>query len=344
MQRVLIVGHGSIGQRHLRIIRESLPDATIMVFRHQPTTHIPEMANLVTSSMDDVRSFAPEAAIVANPAPFHLEIAKALAEIGCHLLIEKPISGKSERVEDLLETVRAAGVICQVGYNLRYLSSLSRFRDLINEGLIGRPLSVRCEIGQYLPNWRPDTDYRSGVSARRDLGGGVLLELSHEIDYLRWIFGDVEWVRSWVGNVGNLDIDVEDTAHLILGLKSKEPNKPLIANLNLDFIRHDTTRVCTVIGADGSLRWNGLTGVIDIYKSGGDGWDEYVVMPHQRDDSYRAQWEHFLTSIAERKVPLVDGRAGLAVLKIIKAAKASAHNNGAQETLSVNNSADVCSI
>lgn len=340
MQRVLIVGYGSIGQRHLRIVRESLPGVMIMLFRHQPTSHIPEMANVVTTSMDDVRSFAPEAAIVANPAPFHLEIAKELIEIGCHLLIEKPISNNSDGVADFVATIRATGVICQVGYNLRYLPSLSRFRDLINEGLVGQPCSVRCEIGQYLPNWRPDTDYRTGVSARSDLGGGVLLELSHEIDYLRWIFGDVEWVRSWVGRVGDLDIDVEDTAHLILAFQSNGLNKPVIANLNLDFIRHDTTRICTVIGADGSLRWNGLTGVIDIYKSECIGWDEYVVMPHQHDDSYRAQWEDFLTSIAECKEPLVDVKAGHAVLKIVEAAKAFAQQNGAQTKPSLGSSAD----
>jgi len=341
MQRLLIVGYGSIGQRHLRIARESLSDVNIMVFRHRSTKAIPKMANFVTSSMDDVRTFAPEAAIIANPAPFHLEFAKELAEFGCHLLIEKPISDMSDGVEAFLETASAAGVICQVGYNLRYLPSLSRFRDLIKEGLIGRPLSVRCEIGQYLPNWRPNTDYRIGVSARSDLGGGALLELSHEIDYLRWIFGDVEWVRSWIGNLSNLDIDVEDTAHLVLGFKSKELSNPVIANLNIDFIRHDTTRICTVIGEDGSLRWNGLTGIVEIYKSGGNGWDEYVVMPHQRDESYRAQWADFLTAISDKKEPLVSGRAGLAVLKIVEAAKASAHNKSAQERLSVGNSANV---
>ena len=337
MQRLLIVGYGSIGQRHLRIVRESLSDVNIMVFRHRPTTDIPEMADVVTSSMDDVRSFSPEAAIIANPAPFHVEFAKELAEMGCHLLIEKPISDKSVGVEDFLETASVAGVICQVGYNLRYLPSLSRFRDLINGGLIGRPLSVRCEIGQYLPNWRPGTDYRIGVSARSELGGGALLELSHEIDYLRWFFGDVEWVRSWIGNVGNFDIDVEDTAHLVLGFKSKELSDPVIANLNLDFIRHDTTRICTVLGEDGSLRWNGLTGMIDIYKSGGNCWDEYVVMPHQRDDSYRAQWADFLTAISDNKEPLVGGRAGLSVLKIIEAAKDSAQNNGAEKRLILRN-------
>lgn len=341
MQRVLIVGYGSIGQRHLRIVRESLPDAKIMVFRHRPTTTIPEMANLVTSSMDEVRSFAPEAAILASPAPFHIQIAKTLAEMGCHLIIEKPISDKSDGVLDLLKVVRDAGVICQVGYNLRYVPSLSRFRNLINEGLVGRPLSVRCEIGQYLPTWRPDTDYRTGVSARSDLGGGVLLELSHEIDYLRWIFGEVDWVSSWVGNLGDLDIDVEDTAHVILGFKSKGHRKPVIANLNLDFIRHDTARVCTVIGADGSLRWNGLTGVIDIYRSGSNSWNEYIVMPHHRDDSYRAQWADFLTAISDNRQPLVGDWAGLAVLKIVEAAKDSAQNNGAEKRLSVSNPSNV---
>ena len=341
MQRVLIVGYGSIGRRHLRIVRESLSDAVIMVFRHHQTTDIPEYANLVTSSIDDVNSFAPEAAIIANPSPFHLQIAKVLAGIGCHILIEKPISNTSDDVLDFLDTIRAESVICQVGYNLRFLPSLSLFRDLINNGLVGRPLSVRCEIGQYLPSWRPDSDYRTCVSARRHLGGGVLLELSHEIDYLRWIFGDVEWVRSWVGNVGSLDIDVEDTAHLILGFQVKEPTNQTIASLNLDFIRHDTVRICTVIGEGGSLRWNGLTGMIDIYKPGSSRWEEWVVMSHKRDDSYRSQWEAFLIAISENKQPLVDISAGLAVLSIVEAAKASANHNGTQKRLTVANPSDV---
>ena len=118
---MLIVGHGSIGKRHLRIVRECLADALIMDFRQQQTTGIPEMPNLVTSSMGDVRSFALEAAIVANPAPFHLATATALAEIGCHLLIEKPISDKIDGMSELLKRSRVAGVVCQVGSNLRYL-------------------------------------------------------------------------------------------------------------------------------------------------------------------------------------------------------------------------------
>ena len=337
MQRVLIVGYGSIGQRHLKIVRERLPDASIMVFRHQATADLPEMANLVTSSINDIYSFQPEAAIIANPAPFHMQFAKELIDMGCHLLIEKPISDKSDDVVDLLQRVRAAGVVCQVGYNLRYLPSLSQFRNFINENLVGQPLSIRCEVGQYLPSWRSDNDYRHGVSARSDLGGGVMLELSHEIDYLCWIFGEVDWVSSWFGHVSDLDIDVEDTAHLNLGFKSKEFNKPVIANLNMDFIRRDATRNCTVIGSNGSLHWNGLTGVINIYRPGNNNWGEYLTMPHQRDDSYRTQWEHFLTSIANSKTSLVGIKASIMVLKIVEAAKASAQKNGIQEKIHMNN-------
>ena len=80
-------------------------------------------------------------------------------------------------------------------YNLRFLPSLQAYRERIQFGVIGKVLSVRCEIGQYLPSWRPGSDYRQAVSASRALGGGALLELSHEIDYLRWIFGEVAWVQ-----------------------------------------------------------------------------------------------------------------------------------------------------
>ncbi|SIT68372.1 Predicted dehydrogenase [Ectothiorhodosinus mongolicus] len=330
MKRILIVGHGSVGKRHVRIVRESLPDATIMVFRHERTTDIPEMANLVTSSMDDVRSFAPQAAIVANPAPFHLGIANALAEMGCHLLIEKPIADKSDDVADFLDTVRAAGVIGQVGYNLRYLPSLSRFRDLINEGLVGKPLSVRCEIGQYLPDWRPNTDYRAGVSARGDLGGGVLLELSHEFDYLRWIFGEMHWLNAWVGNVSDLDVDVEDVAYLNIGFGSNPSEKPVVVNLNMDFVRRDPARLCTVIGELGTLRWNGLTGCVDHFDPGRSNWEQIVSIPHDRDDSYKAQWDHFLSCVESGAQPLVDGDAGLRVLAMVDMARRSAELNGAR--------------
>lgn len=236
-------------------------------------------------------------------------------------MVEKPLSASLDGLAQLLETCREKGLVLLTGYNLRYLPSLRRFRDLLNQNAIGQVLSVRCEIGQYLPSWRPDVDYRLGASARRQLGGGALLELSHELDYLRWIFGDIDWVNATLSRQSCLEIDVEDTAHLILGFVPGGNGHSLIASLSLDFIRHDTARFCMAIGSSGSLRWNGLTGTVELFEPGAQDWRELFRYQHARDDSYLAEWRHFLSCVDEGASPLVSGEDGLRVLEIIDAAR-----------------------
>jgi len=326
IDRVLVVGYGSIGQRHLRIVRSLLPDASIRVLRHQRCDSIPEYADGCTSSLAEALTFAPQAAVIASPSVFHMDSAQPLAEAGVHLLIEKPLAASPDGVRQLLETCSAGGNVLMTAYNLRFMPSLQRFRELIQSEYIGRVLSVRCEIGQYLPSWRPGVDYRQGVSATSAMGGGALLELSHEIDYLRWIFGEVDSVRANLSRQSNLEIDVEDTAHLILGFAEQKSGGRLIANLNMDFVRHDTTRQCLAIGEQGSLRWNGLTGIIELFPVGGIAWEQVFVHSPQRDESYMAEWQHFLACIRDGTKPLVNGQDGLAALNIIQAARSSAVN------------------
>ena len=328
ISRVLIVGLGSIGKRHLRLARELLPDADIRVLRHREGGSIPEHANGCFSRLEQAIAFAPQLAVIAGPATFHMSAAQPLARAGVHLLVEKPLSASLDGVPLLLETCREQGTVLLTGYNLRFLPSLQRFRDLLNENVIGRVLSVRCEIGQYLPSWRPDADYRQGVSARRELGGGALLELSHELDYLRWIFGEVDWVKATLSRQRGLEIDVEDSAHLILGFAPTSDGHRLIGSVNLDFIRHDTTRLCTAIGENGSLRWNGLTGAIEQFEAGAKEWRELFRHQHQRDDSYLAEWQHFLECVSEQKTPLITGEDGLKVLRIIDAVRQASASAG----------------
>jgi len=326
IERVLVVGYGSIGQRHLRIVRSLLPDASIRVLRHQRCDSTPEYADGCMSSLAEALTFAPQAAVIASPSVFHMDSAQPLAEAGVHLLIEKPLAASPDGVRQLLETCSAGGNVLMTAYNLRFMPSLQRYRDLIQAGCIGRVISVRCEIGQYLPSWRPGADYRQGVSASSAMGGGALLELSHEIDYLRWIFGEVDSVRANLSRQSNLEIDVEDTAHLILGFAEQEGGGRLIANLNMDFVRHDTTRQCLAIGEQGSLRWNGLAGTIEIFSAGGSAWEQVFVHSPQRDESYMAEWQHFLVCIRDGTMPLVNGQDGLAALNIIQAARRSTAN------------------
>lgn len=324
IDRVLIVGLGSIGKRHLRLARAFLPAADIRVLRHQPSTEIPQYANGCFFVLEDALAFSPQIAVIATPAPFHIATAQALAAAGAHLLIEKPLSVALDGVGQLLATCKKHRTVLLTGYNLRFLPSLQRFRELISEGIIGNVLSGRCEIGQYLPSWRPESDYRQGVTAKLELGGGALLELSHEIDYLRWIFGDVEWVTSTLSRQTSLEIDVEDTAHLILGFSPQVDGHQLIVSLNLDLIRHDTTRVCVAIGESGSLRWDGLIGQVMVYLAGDKAWSELYRHQHQRDDSYRAEWQHFLACVTDNGTPLIAGEDGLKVLEIVEAARKSA--------------------
>ena len=328
INRVLIVGLGSIGRRHLRLARELLPNADIRVLRHQADSPVPDTANGGVSRIEEAVSFAPQIAVIASPATTHIITAQALAEAGVHLFIEKPLSASLAGVEQLVETCRQQGSVLLTAYNLRFMPSLQRYRHLLIEGAIGKVLSVRCETGQYLPSWRPNADYRLGVSAQRELGGGVLLELSHEIDYLRWIFGEVVWVKATLSRQSGLDVDVEDTAHLTLGFAPSVGGHQLIGSLNLDFIRHDSTRLCTAIGEYGSLCWNGLTGEVVLYKSCEKEWRVLFSHPHQSEDSYMAEWQDFLDCIAQDKRPMITGEDGLIVLQIIEAARTSATLGG----------------
>jgi predicted dehydrogenase len=333
ISRILIVGLGSAGTRHLQLAREHFPNAKIKVLRQRAQSAIPQFSEGCFSTMEEAIQFAPQIAIIANPSTFHIHVAQELAQAGVHLLVEKPLSSSLEGVADLIATCKAHNSALMIGYNLRFSPSLESFRKLLSEGIIGELLSVRCEVGQYLPSWRPESDYRKGVSAKKELGGGALLELSHEIDYLRWIFGEVEWIRATLSQQSELEIDVEDSAHLTMGFFPNSGGRQLVGTLNLDLIRHDHTRTCTVIGETGTLRWNGLTGEVELFEEGAPRWKKLYGHPPQRDETYRAEWQDFVDSIQDNRIPFVTGDDGLRVLEIIEAARMSA-NMGTQEMTS----------
>lgn len=325
LERLLVVGLGSIGTRHIRLARSLLPELRIVVLRHQlvAAQEVPGVERCV-GTMAEALAFRPQAAVIANPASHHLEVARVLAENGVHLLIEKPISDSAAGVADLLAIGRARGLTVMTAYNLRFMPSLRRFRELLHDDVVGKILSVRVEAGQYLPTWRPGSDYRTGVSARRDLGGGVLLELSHEVDYLRWIFGEIAWVKATCVRRSSLEIDVEDTAFLTLAFAGGQGTEQLVASVVLDFVRHDTTRQCTVVGERGTLRWNAVAGTVEQFAAGGKAWTELFRHVAQRDETYLVEWDHFLRCLADGTPPPIGAADGLAVLRVVDAARQAA--------------------
>lgn len=332
VKKILIVGLGSIGRRHVQIIRELYPSVLIGVLRHKNCDDKESKAlniDICFTSMFDALSFQADAALVTNPAPMHIDVATELAHAGVHLLIEKPLAEESkEDIDDLIAFCHRKNLILMPAYNLRFLPSLIYFKEQLEKSVIGRLLSVRVEVGQYLPSWRPDMDYRQTVSSQYKLGGGVLLELSHEIDYLLWIFGAATWVKAHLSKQSDLEVDVEDTAHLQIGFKKDVAQHELIARLDMDFIRHDTARNCTVIGEKGTLRWDGITGTVEIFLKGGSQWKELFFDKPERNYTYEAELKNFISSIESNRKPSINAQDGLAVLQLIDAARESHNKSG----------------
>ncbi len=321
--RGLVVGFGSIGKRHLRNLRQILPDAELTVVRHRPDAAPEpelELANRVVYRLEDALDNSPEFAIICSPAPFHVPTALPLAQADVHLLIEKPISDKLEGIDDLLAICRDRNLTLMVGYSLRFDRSLQLTRRAIGDGGIGRVIGFRSEVGQYLPDWRKSVPYRDTVTAQKQLGGGVLLELSHELDIASWLIGDVTDVSACVSQVGDLGVDVEDWADLNLCFGCGA-----IGNIHLDMVQRSAVRGCRIVGTDGTVTWDALTSQVRRYRAATHDWENlHDVSPAHRNDMYLEELRHFVDCVRNNDTPAVTGDDGKRALKIAIAARKSA--------------------
>jgi predicted dehydrogenase len=245
------------------------------------------------------------------------------------VFIEKPLAHTLGDAVVAVELLGPAFEQSQIGYNLRFSESLVAFRDLVRGGQFGRVERFSAEAAQYLPDWRPGKDYRDTVSARADLGGGVLLELSHELDYLRWIFGEWDWVSAWTGRTSSLEIDVEDTALVTIGIEGDQAETQVVGQLSLDFVRRDKMRTVTAVCESGTLRWNGISGTVEINEPSESGW-KTLLTDSGSQSTYRAQWDSFLSVVEKGSAPLVAMSDGVAVLRAVEAIRHSHEQSGAR--------------
>lgn len=295
-KRVLIIGYGSIGKRHHSVILKNAPDIEIAIYKPSKFEIKPDDPALLFSDIKNALDFQPDAIVVASPATFHLEAVRIFGPYCKYFLIEKPLAASLADCLEIQDLMQKYDLKISVGYQLRYSQSLSYFKSLIDKKLVGEIFSVRSEVGQFLPDWRPNSNFKQGVSANRHLGGGVLLELSHEFDYLQWIFGEIFQASGYCGKVSDVSVDVEDVALLLLKLRVGE--SCISASLNMDFIRRDRVRLCTVIGSEGSISWNGVNNSVRLTSSSSSKDDFREVRFHEdRNFAFSKQWAEFSNNI-----------------------------------------------
>jgi predicted dehydrogenase len=289
--KFLIAGLGSIGRRHLRNLL-ALGERDIILYRtYQGTLPDDDLAGFpVVTDLNAALDERPEAVIVSNPTALHLEVAIPAAEAGCHLLIEKPISHSLDRVDSLIEAVQRGGGRVLVGFQFRFHPGLQAVHRLLETQAIGQPLSVRVHWGEYLPDWHPWEDYRVGYSARKDLGGGVILTLCHPLDYLRWLLGEVEGVWCFTGMSSPLALEVEDTAEI--GLRFAQG---MIGSVHLNYNQRPPAHRVEIVGTEGTIHWDNRDGVARVYRVSEGRWETYSPPKgFERNDLFLEEMRHFL--------------------------------------------------
>ena len=318
---VLVAGSGSIGRRHMRNLR-ALGIQRLAACDPDPDRQAPMVAELGIQPFADfeeaMTAAKPDLVFVCTPPVFHVPQALQAVQAGAHVFVEKPLSHALGGVDELIAEAEAHQRVVQVGYNLRFYPGLQKVKQLVDDGAIGRILWARVEVGQYLPDWRPWQDYRQSYTARRDLGGGVILDASHELDYIIWLLGQPTEVMCMAGKVSDLEVDVEDCATVLLRFASGAH-----ADVHMDFVQRWYARSCKLVGEQGTIIWNYPAHQVRIYKAETDSW-ETMIYTFDSNKMYVAEVQHFLGCVDRAATPLVDLKQAKMVLEVALAAKSAA--------------------
>lgn len=320
--KILVCGCGSIGKRHLANA-EKLAETAVFDL----DSRIAEKCRqeLGIPAFDDLKTaleWKPDGAVIATPTNLHIPIALACVEAAAHVLIEKPISHSTEGVDALLVRAdnlrRRIFVVC----NMRFHPALCAIRS--NLSRIGRPLFARAHYGNYLPDMRPNVDYRKLYAARREQGGGAVLDGIHELDYLVWLFGSVKKIAGNAAKLSRLEIETEDYACICL-----QHENGVASEIHLDYLRPFKRRGCEIVGEQGMILWQSEgkqpeNCSIRLYEKQTRQWESLLQFENvDLNKPYEKMMEHFIKGIQGHDVPLLRGRqaaeelsAALQALKI----------------------------
>lgn len=307
-RRATVLGQGSIGRRHAGLLRDQGLD--VVTF---------DPADPAGAASEAEALAGADLAVVASPSSEHARHAHAAIDAGVPVLVEKPLALNAASARAVAEAADAAGVPCGVAMNLRFHPGVRAVREhLASAGEVWR---AEAWCGSWLPGWRPGTDYRRAYSAQAALGGGVLLDAIHELDYLTWLVGPAVAVRAHLPRVSDLELDVEDVALLTLELASGG-----VATITLDYLDRDYHRGCRIVGSAGTVSWDWPAGSVRI--AGDDGATQELPAAPDAAPTYRDELIAFIAALTDGGAPPVPAADGVAALRLVDAARSSAAADG----------------
>lgn len=318
---ILVIGCGSIGKRHIRNLKV-INAGEVIAFDVKTEQRLQVEREYGVKSydkLDEALAQKPDVALVCTPTSLHITSAIASAKAGCHLFVEKPLSHNLEGVDELVEIVAQKNLITLVGCNMRFHPGVARIKELINKKSIGKVLCARVQAGHYLPDWHPWEDYRKGYSANKSLGGGVILDGIHEIDYISWLLGEVEEVFCFSGKFSSLEIDTEDMAEMLLRF-----NSGAIAEVHLDYIQRAYGRSCQLIGEEGTILWDFNEKQVKLYSVRDKKWHVFAENNYDINRMYMDEMKYFIHCVQRKEKAMSDVVEGKKILEVTLAAKESA--------------------
>jgi predicted dehydrogenase len=313
--KILVVGCGSIGQRHIKNLNYLGYDHIDAADVNREHLEFVSDNFRVRRCFDDykkvVKRNSYDIGLVSTPPAFHIPVALDLASRGINLFIEKPLSNSLEKVEELLTAVSKNNVVAMVGYNQRFNAGIQELRKNLKK--VGTVHFVRAELGQYLPDWRQWQDYRKNYTARKELGGGILLDGSHEIDYVLWLIGKkVKHVKVFTNRLSSLDINVEDCVDIYAEFETGA-----VATIHLDMIERGYNRYCKIAGEKGTIKWDFSTRTFSFYDGENKTTTRKVFESFDMNQTYIDEMKHFIDCIAKGHKPLVSLKDAVKVLEIV---------------------------
>ena len=298
-----MAGTGSIGRRHICNIQALRPNVSFAFLRDaaRRDDFSLTLGDRVFGTIEDAIKWQPDIAVIATPSDRHHEIIGILLRCGIAILIEKPVVINHEQITNLLSIADRA-TATQVGCVLRFLPSLRQVHTWLLNGAIGRVVRASLEVGSWLPDWRLNQDYRQSYSASAARGGGVVLDLVHEIDLACWLFQADRLLGAWGGRRSSLDIDSEDVA--LLALRNTEG---LTVAVQLDYVSRKPLRRLLAVGDQGSIHWDLPSQRCILQRSGEE---DLVVEGFDTSRAYISEIEELIIAVESGKptsIPLSDG-------------------------------------